>query len=322
VPSKLREDEPDGTRSKDDDLIAEVDSHSLDSIDGARNGLDERGFVCRHVPNVVCVRGRDEDAVGKPAIACDADRVEREAMVVPLTAAIVAGAAIDVWIDRDPASNTEAANIGANGDDRSRELVSGNEWIPRRILALEDVNVRPTHSRPLDVENEVVGSGLGFGDLSDREAFARFEYCCFHRIPSRVRCGCLYTSRIATTQCSHPWSEVRPRAEGSAMSEETHAQRIVVNVDAELEDLVPGFLENRRSDVGKMRTALSTGEFDAIRVLGHSMKGSGGGYGFNAITDIGRRIEDAAKVRDSDSIVRAIDELSDYLERVDVVYVW
>jgi HPt (histidine-containing phosphotransfer) domain-containing protein len=106
------------------------------------------------------------------------------------------------------------------------------------------------------------------------------------------------------------------------MSEETHVQRIVVNVDAELEDLVPGFLENRRSDVGKMRAALSTGEFDAIRVLGHSMKGSGGGYGFNAITDIGRKIEDAAKAHDSDSIVRAIEELSDYLERVDVVYVW
>jgi HPt (histidine-containing phosphotransfer) domain-containing protein len=119
-----------------------------------------------------------------------------------------------------------------------------------------------------------------------------------------------------------PVSEVRPRAEGTAMSDETHGQRIVVSVDAELEDLVPGFLENRRSDVAKIRTALLTGDFDVIRVLGHSMKGSGGGYGFDAITTIGRTIEDAAKARDSESIARAVDELFDYLQRVDVVFVW
>jgi len=44
--------------------------------------------------------------------------------------------------------------------------------------------------------------------------------------------------------------------------------RIVVHVDPDLEDLVPGFLSNRRNDVHKLSTALERAEFDAIRVTG------------------------------------------------------
>jgi HPt (histidine-containing phosphotransfer) domain-containing protein len=110
--------------------------------------------------------------------------------------------------------------------------------------------------------------------------------------------------------------------EGSDVPDETNAQRIVVRVDAELEDLVPGFLDNRRKDVDTIKSALADDDFDTIRVLGHSMKGSGGGYGFNAITDIGRTIEDAARERNTATIAHAVDELADYLERIDVVYVW
>jgi HPt (histidine-containing phosphotransfer) domain-containing protein len=96
--------------------------------------------------------------------------------------------------------------------------------------------------------------------------------------------------------------------------------RIIVRVDADLEDLVPEFLENRREDVQTMTGALTRQDFETIRRLGHSMKGAGGGYGFDAITDIGRAIEEAAKAGQTAEIKRRIDELASYLERVDVVY--
>lgn len=96
--------------------------------------------------------------------------------------------------------------------------------------------------------------------------------------------------------------------------------RIVVHVDPDLEDLVPGFLSNRRNDVHKLSSALERAEFDAIRVTGHSMKGAGGGYGFDEITDIGARIERAALERDAGGIRAGIDALAEYLERVEVVY--
>ena len=50
------------------------------------------------------------------------------------------------------------------------------------------------------------------------------------------------------------------------------------------------------------------------------MKGSGGGYGFDEITDIGFKIETAAKEKNAGEILRQVHDLSDYLEKVEVVY--
>jgi histidine phosphotransfer protein HptB len=106
----------------------------------------------------------------------------------------------------------------------------------------------------------------------------------------------------------------RSRAEG-------RSDRIVVNVESDIQDLVPGFLANRRSDVQRILEALSKGDFDAIRIMAHSMKGAGGGYGFETISEIGAAMEQGAKQGNSIEIERWLAELRDYLERVDVVYV-
>jgi len=107
------------------------------------------------------------------------------------------------------------------------------------------------------------------------------------------------------------------------MAEELPAMagnKIIVRVDAELEALVPGYLGNRRRDVGALREALAAEDYETIRVLGHSMKGTGGGYGFAAITEMGRALEAAAKTGDPNEVRRWIGELSAYLERVEIVY--
>jgi len=80
----------------------------------------------------------------------------------------------------------------------------------------------------------------------------------------------------------------------------------VVQVDPEIEDIVPIFLQNRRDDVESLSKALEDGDFETIRLLGHSMKGSGGGYGFDAITDIGQSLEQAAKSQSSREIKRLV----------------
>ena len=64
----------------------------------------------------------------------------------------------------------------------------------------------------------------------------------------------------------------------------THkGKNIVVVMDPELEELIPNYLENRHRDVQSIVDARVQGDFEAIRLLAHSMKGSGGGYGFDAI---------------------------------------
>jgi CheY-like chemotaxis protein len=98
------------------------------------------------------------------------------------------------------------------------------------------------------------------------------------------------------------------------------AERIIARVDAELKDLMPGFLGNRRQDVIRLRDALARGDYESIRITGHTLKGGGGGYGLDAITRIGRAIESAARGRDTTEIKRQIHELSEYLEHVEIVY--
>ncbi len=96
--------------------------------------------------------------------------------------------------------------------------------------------------------------------------------------------------------------------------------KIVIRVDHDIADLIPGFLDNRRKDVVKIADALSRGDFEVPRILGHSMKGAGGGYGFDAITEIGAAIEAAAKAADPGSIREQVGKLETYLNSVEVVY--
>ena len=98
------------------------------------------------------------------------------------------------------------------------------------------------------------------------------------------------------------------------------ADAIVIHADKDLEDLIPEFLDNRRTDVGSIHGALANGDFETVRVLGHSMKGSGGGFGFDDITTIGAALEQAAKRQDRDAIREGTEQLAHYLDKVKVVY--
>lgn len=97
-------------------------------------------------------------------------------------------------------------------------------------------------------------------------------------------------------------------------------EKIVVQVDADLEDLIPGYLQNRRKDAEAILQALESQDFETIRVLGHTMKGTGGGYGFDAITEMGRVLEEAAKSQNTQAIQQEVAALLGYLEAVEVVF--
>ena len=102
------------------------------------------------------------------------------------------------------------------------------------------------------------------------------------------------------------------------MSEPTGDE--VVYGDPDISDLIPGFLENRRRDVGLLQQALAQGDFAALAMIGHTMKGAGAGYGFERITEIGADIERAGKNSDAETVRTSTQRLSDYLDRVKVVY--
>ena len=98
------------------------------------------------------------------------------------------------------------------------------------------------------------------------------------------------------------------------------AQPIVVHIDADLEELVPSYLAHRRADVAALRERLEREDLEPVRISGHSMKGTGGGYGFDEITVIGAAIERAAEAGDRAALGALIDRLEVYLSRIEVVY--
>ena len=113
--------------------------------------------------------------------------------------------------------------------------------------------------------------------------------------------------------------EHSPVAAASSKEESSGADAILVRVDPKFADLIPGFLQNRRQDVIAMLDALNRGDFETVESLGHGMRGAGGSWGFQTITDIGAALEQAGESADSDASRKWAGELSRYLDRVEIV---
>lgn len=97
-------------------------------------------------------------------------------------------------------------------------------------------------------------------------------------------------------------------------------KKIVVYIDKDLEDIVPMFLDAISENIAELNDALSKDNFEQIARVGHNMKGSGGGYGFDKISIIGSQIEQAGKNRNKEPIPGLLSELSDYMQRVEIIY--
>lgn len=95
---------------------------------------------------------------------------------------------------------------------------------------------------------------------------------------------------------------------------------MIVYVDADLEEIIPEFLDNRRRDIKTLTSALDRGDLDTVLSMGHQMKGAGGSYGFDAISDFGGEMETAAKAGDTEAAMEAVRRLERFLAEVEVVY--
>lgn len=84
-----------------------------------------------------------------------------------------------------------------------------------------------------------------------------------------------------------------------------------------VQELVPGYIAARKEEVGNMMKLLAASDFDRLRVLGHSLKGSGSSFGFPELTRIGATLERQAEAADAASFAQELARLKDYLEHVD-----
>ncbi len=105
----------------------------------------------------------------------------------------------------------------------------------------------------------------------------------------------------------------------SSREESVRKDMILVRVNPKLSDRIPVFLRNSRQNVAAMLDALDRCDFETVEFLGHGMRGAGGMFGFQAITDIGAALEQAAESADADAARKWVGELSRYLDRVEII---
>lgn len=99
------------------------------------------------------------------------------------------------------------------------------------------------------------------------------------------------------------------------------SDRVIVRIDRDFEAIVPGFLANRKKDIHTLHRALADKDFRTIQMLGHRMKGDGGGYGFDRISEIGGVMELAAQRQDYAASEQHIKQLETFLACVQIEYV-
>ena len=136
-------------------------------------------------------------------------------------------------------------------------------------------------------------------------------------IRESIEAGC-------TTHLSKPIKKARllaaisdfALAPSAAASDNGH--KIIVEIDPEISELIPDFLQHKRDDLSLLIGALERGDFDALRSIGHRMKGEGAGFGFQAMSDIGLVLEEAGRTRDLKLAQEQVWALSRYLDQVEV----
>jgi HPt (histidine-containing phosphotransfer) domain-containing protein len=98
-------------------------------------------------------------------------------------------------------------------------------------------------------------------------------------------------------------------------------ERIRLEVSQEIEDIMPIFLDTVSQNIVSIRDALGRGDLETVRTLGHRMKGAGGGYGFDRVTELGREIEMAARAADAERCRVLNEELAETMSKTDIVFV-
>ena len=106
--------------------------------------------------------------------------------------------------------------------------------------------------------------------------------------------------RYASTQRTLRMTAVRHSAVASAVSEQVKA-------------LVPQYLASKERQIEEARAALAARDFGPIRRFGHNLKGTGRGYGFPRIEDLGREIEQAASQADAARLAEQLDALHQFV---------
>ncbi len=118
--------------------------------------------------------------------------------------------------------------------------------------------------------------------------------------------------RRHASSCDQPAAMPLPEESGSERASTTDTSM----PEPSIAGLAPRYLKNVEKELSKLQAAQAGEEYPSLQRIGHNLNGTGGSFGFPRITELGARIEQAAKDRTIDVIRPAIDELASYVAQV------
>jgi HPt (histidine-containing phosphotransfer) domain-containing protein len=80
--------------------------------------------------------------------------------------------------------------------------------------------------------------------------------------------------------------------------------RSIYESDPDMMDLVRSFASEAPNRAQLVDDLLSQGELEELQRLAHQLKGAGGGYGFQLVTDVAARLEEALKEGAPESVIK------------------
>lgn len=93
-----------------------------------------------------------------------------------------------------------------------------------------------------------------------------------------------------------------------------------VQVDERFEEFTPELIEDIHEKIPRIREHMNEDEFSKIADISHDLKGSSALFGLDTISNYTANIEKAVEEQDKTQIRQQLDELSEYLEELNIEY--
>jgi len=88
------------------------------------------------------------------------------------------------------------------------------------------------------------------------------------------------------------------------------------NIPEELMDIIPAYLERRKEDMSQLNDLMSKNDFAGIMKIAHKLKGNGASFGFDHITELGDKMNQAAKSENTEEVRKIIRDFENEIQQI------
>jgi HPt (histidine-containing phosphotransfer) domain-containing protein len=81
-------------------------------------------------------------------------------------------------------------------------------------------------------------------------------------------------------------------------------------------EVLKRYLDRRVVEISACEHALVSKEYASLLKMGHQLKGNGATFGYPALSDLGRKLENAAIASDHQTMTKTLAEISIFIKKI------